>query len=97
MARLLLAVRGKLQSVESGISTFEHEFAEFLVPHLDAEAMEAGTEEAESAVNWLLGSSHTVAIGLVAAFLVPASAVGAFALLPTSSTICRTVPQRVAG
>ena len=30
---LIVAVRGKLQSVESGISTFEQEFDRFLVPH----------------------------------------------------------------
>src|SRR5947208_16545962 len=29
---LIVAVRGKLQSVESGISTFEQEFDRFLVP-----------------------------------------------------------------
>ncbi|HEY3018488.1 MAG TPA: hypothetical protein VGJ23_06630 [Gaiellaceae bacterium] len=77
---LVLAVRGKLQSVESGISTFEHEFGSFLVPHF---AEEKKNRKAPKAVNWLLGGSHTLAIGLVAAFLVPASAVSAFAL-PTN-------------
>ncbi len=77
---LLLAVRGKLQSVESGISTFEDEFAGFLVPQFHEE--KTARRKRPKAVNWLLGSSHTVAIALVAAFLVPASAVGAFALPP---------------
>lgn len=76
---LVLAVRGKLQSVESGISTFEEEFKGFLVPQFHEEK---GKRRAPKAVNWLLGSSHTLAIGLVAAFFVPASAVGAFALPP---------------
>jgi hypothetical protein len=76
---LVLAVRGKLQSVESGISTFEEEFKGFLVPQFHEEN---GKRRAPKAVNWLLGSSHTLAIGLVAAFFVPASAVGAFALPP---------------
>jgi hypothetical protein len=80
---LLLAVRGKLQSVESGISTFDAEFAGFLVPHFEEERKKKGARRKKSkAVNWLLGSSHSVAIALVAAFLVPASAVGAFALPP---------------
>src|SRR6266508_4770058 len=77
---LLLAVRGKLQSVESGISTFEDEFAGFLVPHFQDE--KTARRKRPKAVNWLLGSSHSLAIALVAAFLVPASAVGAFALPP---------------
>jgi hypothetical protein len=76
---LIVAVRGKLQSVESGISTFEQEFDQFLVPQFAAET-EPRTRRAPRAVNWLLGGSHTIAIALVAAFLVPASAVGAFAL-----------------
>jgi hypothetical protein len=78
---LLLAVRGKLQSVESGISTFEEEFAGFLVPHFLEE--KNGKRKKPKAVNWLLGSSHSLAVALVAAFLVPASAVSAFALPPT--------------
>jgi hypothetical protein len=78
---LLLAVRGKLQSVESGISTFEDEFAGFLVPHVLEERN--GKPKKPRAVNWLLGSSHSLAIAMVAAFLVPASAVSAFALPPT--------------
>jgi hypothetical protein len=77
---LLLAVRGKLQSVESGISTFEDEFAGFLVPDFHEE--KTARRKRPKAVNWLLGSSHSLAIALVAAFLVPASAVGAFALPP---------------
>jgi hypothetical protein len=79
---LIVAVRGKLQSVESGISTFEQEFDRFLVPHLD-ECKKKRHRKTPKAVNWLLGGSHSVAIALVAAFLVPASAVGAFAL-PTN-------------
>jgi hypothetical protein len=79
---LLLAVRGKLQSVESGLSTFEDEFANFLMPHFE-EKKRNGERKKPRAVSWLLGSSHSVAIALVAAFLVPASAVGAFALPPT--------------
>ena len=75
---LVVAVRGKLQSVESGISTFEQEFDRFLVPHFAEEKKRS--RKAPKAVNWLLGGSHSVAIALVAAFLVPASAVGAFAL-----------------
>ena len=78
---LVVAVRGKLQSVESGISTFDQEFERFLVPHF-AEEKKRG-RKAPKAVNWLLGGSHSLAIALVAAFLVPASAVGAFAL-PTN-------------
>jgi hypothetical protein len=80
---LLLAVRGKLQSVESGISTFEDEFSAFLVsqPH-EARHGRKGRKKPK-AVNWLLGGSHSVAIALVAAFLVPTSAVGAFALPPS--------------
>jgi hypothetical protein len=78
---LLLAVRGKLQSVESGISTFEDEFAGFLVPHFHEQ--KTARRKRPRAVNWLLGSSHSVAIALVAAFLVPASAVGAFSLPPS--------------
>jgi hypothetical protein len=78
---LLLAVRGKLQSVESGISTFEDEFAGFLVPHFHEQ--KTPRRKRPKAVNWLLGSSHSVAIALVAAFLVPASAVGAFSLPPS--------------
>jgi hypothetical protein len=78
---LLLAVRGKLQSIESGISTFEDEFAGFLVPHFHEQ--KSARRKKPKAVNWLLGSSHSVAIALVAAFLVPASAVGAFALPPS--------------
>jgi uncharacterized membrane protein YgcG len=77
---LLLAVRGKLQSVETGISTFEDEFAGFLVPHFHEE--KTARRKRPKALNWLLGTSHTVAIAFVAAFLVPASAVGAFALPP---------------
>src|SRR5512133_3496191 len=76
---LIVAVRGKLQSVESGISTFEQEFDRFLVPHF-AEEKKKRNRKAPKAVNWLLGGSHSLAIALVAAFLVPASAVGAFAL-----------------
>jgi hypothetical protein len=79
---LLVAVRGKLQSVESGISTFEQEFDRFLVPHFAGEKKQRN-RKAPKAVNWLLGGSHSLAIALVAAFLVPASAVGAFAL-PTN-------------
>jgi hypothetical protein len=78
---LIVAVRGKLQSVESGISTFEQEFDRFLVPQLAAEKKR--DRRAARAVNWLLGGSHAAAIVLVAAFLVPASAVSAFAL-PTN-------------
>jgi hypothetical protein len=77
---LVLAVRGKLQSVESGISTFDEEFKGFLVQHFHEEPSK---RRAPKAVNWLLGSSHTAAIGLVAAFFLPASAVGAFALPPS--------------
>src|SRR3954466_7326781 len=81
---LVVAVRGKLQSVESGISTFEQEFDRFLVRHaVDAKQTGKGKRKAPKAVNWLLGGSHSLAIALVAAFLVPAAAVGAFAL-PTS-------------
>jgi hypothetical protein len=91
---LLLAVRGKLQSVESGISTFENEFAGFLVPQFHEGTN--GKRRKPKAVNWLLGSSHTVAIALVAAFLVPASAVSAFALPP--SVVDRlSAPFRVVG
>src|SRR5262249_39043721 len=79
---LIVAVRGKLQSVESGISTFEQEFDRFLVPQFAAEKKQRN-RRTPKAVNWLLGGSHTLAIALVAAFLVPASAVGAFAL-PTN-------------
>jgi hypothetical protein len=79
---LLLAVRGKLQSVESGLSTFDDEFRNFLAPHLD-EKQTKRERSKPRAVNWLLGGSHSLAIALVAAFLVPASAVGAFALPPT--------------
>jgi hypothetical protein len=79
---LLLAVRGKLQSVESGLSTFEDEFRNFLAPHLDEKKTKRERKKPR-AVNWLLGGSHSLAIALVAAFLVPASAVGAFALPPT--------------
>ena len=78
---LLLSVRGKLQSVESGISTFEAEFAGFMVPHFQEDKRDR--RKKPRAVNWLLGSSHTLAITLVAAFLVPASAVSAFALPPS--------------
>jgi hypothetical protein len=78
---LLLAVRGKLQSVESGLSTFDDEFRSFLVPHREEKTKR--DRKKPRAVTWLLGSSHSVAIALVAAFLVPASAVGAFALPPT--------------
>jgi hypothetical protein len=77
---LLLAVRGKLQSVESGLSTFDDEFASFLMPHFEEKKQE---RRKPRAVGWLLGSSHSLAIALVASFLVPASAVGAFALPPT--------------
>src|SRR4051794_23318643 len=81
---LVVAVRGKVQSVESGISTFEQEFDRFLVRHaVDAKQTAKRKRKAPKAVNWLLGSSHSLAIALVAAFLVPASAVGAFAL-PTN-------------
>jgi hypothetical protein len=79
---LLLAVRGKLQSVESGLSTFEDEFRSFLAPHLDEKKTKRERQKPR-AVNWLLGGSHSLAIALVAAFLVPASAIGAFALPPT--------------
>ena len=79
---LIVAVRGKLQSVESGISTFEQEFDRFLVPQHAAERTRRD-RRATRAVNWLLGGSHAAAIALVAAFLVPASAVSAFAL-PTN-------------
>src|SRR2546423_10071061 len=34
---LVIAMRGKLQSVESGISTFEQEFSRFLVPQFTEE------------------------------------------------------------
>ncbi len=78
---LVVAVRGKLQSVESGISTFEHEFEKFLVPHFAEDKKR--NRKTPKAVHWLLGGSNSLAIGLVAAFLVPASAVGAFAL-PTN-------------
>jgi hypothetical protein len=76
---LVIAVRGKLQSVESGISTFDQEFERFFVPHSAAEKTKR-SRKAPKAVSWLLGGSHSVAIALVAASLVPASAVGAFAL-----------------
>src|SRR4051794_8813282 len=79
---LIVAVRGKLQSVESGISTFEQEFDRFLVPHF-ADEKRKRNRKAPKAVNWLLGGSNSLAIALVAAFLVPAAAVGAFAL-PTN-------------
>jgi hypothetical protein len=79
---LVLAVRGKLQSVESGISTFDAEFAGFLVPHA-LEERNGRKKKKPRAVNWLLGSSHSLAIAMVAAFLVPASAVSAFALPPS--------------
>ena len=78
---LLLAVRGKLQTVESGISTFEDEFAGFLVPHYSEDTNRR--RKKPKAVDWLLGTSHTLAVALVAAFLVPASAVSAFALPPS--------------
>jgi hypothetical protein len=78
---LVVAVRGKLQSVESGISTFEHEFDKFLVPHRAEKKKRS--RNPPRAVNWILGGSHSLAIALVAASLVPASAVGAFAL-PTN-------------
>jgi hypothetical protein len=91
---LLLAVRGKLQSVESGISTFENEFAGFLVPQFHEGTNGKGKKP--KAVTWLLGSSHTLAVALVAAFLVPASAVSAFALPP--SVVDRlSAPFRVVG
>jgi hypothetical protein len=80
---LLLAVKGKLQSVESGISTFDAEFGSFLVRDDRASRRRRDKGRNPRAVNWLLGSSHTIAIALVAAFLVPASAVGAFALPPS--------------
>ncbi|MFL5945574.1 MAG: hypothetical protein ACJ74C_09095 [Gaiellaceae bacterium] len=80
---LVVAVRGKLQSVESGISTFDHEFERFFVPHLADEKTARRDRKAPKAVGWLLGGSHSLAIALVAASLVPASAVGAFAL-PTN-------------
>src|SRR3954469_2911507 len=79
---LVVAVRGKLQSVESGISTFEQEFDRFLLPEIAGEKTKR-KRKSPKAVNWLLGGSHSLAIALVAAFLVPASAVGAFAL-PTN-------------
>src|SRR3954470_4723274 len=79
---LIVAVRGKLQSVESGISTFEQEFDRFLLPEIAGEKTKR-KRKSPKAVNWLLGGSHSLAIALVAAFLVPASAVGAFAL-PTN-------------
>src|SRR4051794_20438862 len=81
---LVVAVRGKLQSVESGISTFEQEFDRFLVRHApDPKQTGSRNRKTPKVVNWLLGGSHSLAIALVAAFLVPASAVGAFAL-PTN-------------
>lgn len=89
---LIVAVRGKLQSVESGISTFEQEFDRFLIPQFALEKRERKRRKPK-AVNWLLGGSHTVAIALVAAFLVPASAVGAFAL-PTDVVGQLAVPFR---
>src|SRR5919202_5011742 len=52
---LVVAVRGKLQSVESGISTFEQEFDRFLVPHCGAERKRR--DRKPKAVNWLLGGS----------------------------------------
>src|SRR4051812_41545376 len=60
---LVVAVRGKLQSVESGISTFEQEFDRFLVHHA-AEPKQKGNRnrKAPKAVNWLLGGSHSLAI-----------------------------------
>jgi hypothetical protein len=79
---LVLAVRGKLQSVESGISTFDKEFAAFLVQHA-LEERNGKRKKKPRAVNWLLGSSHSLAIVLVAAFLVPGSGVSAFALPPS--------------
>jgi hypothetical protein len=79
---MIVAVRGKLQSVESGISTFEQEFGRFLVPQLSVEKKRRD-RRAPKAVTWLLGGSHSIAIALVATFLVPASAVSAFAL-PTN-------------
>ena len=91
---LIVAVRGKLQSVESGISTFEQEFDRFLVPHF-AEEKKKRQRKAPKAVNWLLGGSHSLAIALVAAFLVPASAVGAFAL-PTDVVGHLSAPFRSA-
>src|SRR3954470_21756327 len=90
---LLVAVRGKLQSVESGISTFEQEFGRFLVPHFAEETKRS--RKAPKAVNWLLGGSPSLAIALVAAFLVPASAVGAFAL-PTNVVGHLSAPFRSA-
>src|SRR3954451_8865703 len=90
---LIVAVRGKLQSVESGISTFEQEFDRFLVPHFADEKRRS--RKAPKAVNWLLGGSHSLAIALVAAFLVPASAVGAFAL-PTNVVGHLSAPFRSA-
>ena len=83
---LIVAVRGKLQSVESGISTFEQEFDRFLLPEIAGEKTKR-KRKSPKAVNWLLGGSHSLAIALVAAFLVPASAVGAFAL-PTNVAGC---------
>jgi outer membrane biosynthesis protein TonB len=80
---LVVAVRGKLQSVESGISTFEQEFDRFLVAGFSAAEKKRRDRKKPRGVNWLLGGSHSLAIALVAAFLVPASAVGAF-VLPTN-------------
>src|SRR3954453_4412375 len=90
---LIVAVRGKLQSVESGISTFEQEFDRFLVPYFTEEKKRS--RKGPKAVNWLLGGSHSLAIALVAAFLVPASAVGAFAL-PTNVVGHLSAPFRSA-
>src|SRR3954454_4010490 len=93
---LVVAVRGKLQSVESGISTFEQEFDRFLVRHApDPKQRGSRNRKTPKVVNWLLGGSHSLAIALVAAFLVPASAVGAFAL-PTNVVGHLSAPFRSA-
>jgi hypothetical protein len=75
----VLVLRGKLESVESGISSFEDEFANFLLPAVADE----DEKKSPKAIRWLLRSSHSLAFVLVAAALLPASAVTAFALPPS--------------
>jgi hypothetical protein len=77
----VLVVRGKLESVQSGVSTFEDEFASFLLPSFAEKT--AVRKSSPKAVRWLLRSSHSLAFAMVAMFLLPASAVTAFALPPS--------------
>src|SRR5919198_1217281 len=77
-ARFTHTASGRRRSAAAQERAYEQEFERFLAPRFSEERKRK--RRAPKAVNWLLGGSHTVAIGLVAAFLVPASAVGAFAL-----------------